>query len=157
MIIEAVLIEWKYNDGGRKDAGYRGDTGDCVTRAIAIATGTSYQKVYDDLNELAANTRGKKARRSKSRTGVNRVIYEKYLRGLGWEFVPTMKIGSGCKIHLKKNELPDGVIIARVSKHLCAVIDGVIHDTHDPSRDGTRCVYGYYRRAECQEKTQLQA
>jgi hypothetical protein len=25
------------------------------------------------------------------------------------------------------------------------VIDGVIHDTHDCSRNGTRCVYGYYR------------
>jgi|SRR5262245_25045412 len=25
-----------------------------------------------------------------------------------------------------------------------AVIDGVIHDTHDCSRDGTRCVYGYF-------------
>jgi hypothetical protein len=31
-----------------------------------------------------------------------------------------------------------------VSKHYCAVIDGVIHDTSDPSRDGTRCVYGYW-------------
>jgi hypothetical protein len=25
------------------------------------------------------------------------------------------------------------------------VIDGVIHDTHDPGRDGTRAVYGYWR------------
>jgi len=24
------------------------------------------------------------------------------------------------------------------------VIDGVLHDTHDCSRDGTRCVYGYW-------------
>jgi hypothetical protein len=24
------------------------------------------------------------------------------------------------------------------------VIDGVIHDTFDPSRGGTRCVYGYW-------------
>jgi hypothetical protein len=28
---------------------------------------------------------------------------------------------------------------------MCAVIDGVIHDTHNPDRDGNRCVYGYYR------------
>jgi hypothetical protein len=32
----------------------------------------------------------------------------------------------------------------RVSKHLSAVIDGVIQDTHNPSRGGSRCVYGYY-------------
>jgi hypothetical protein len=24
-------------------------------------------------------------------------------------------------------------------------IDGVIHDTHDPSLRGTRCVYGYWQ------------
>jgi hypothetical protein len=40
--------------------------------------------------------------------------------------------------------LPNGRLIARCSRHLVAVIDGVIHDTHDSSRDGTRCVYGYW-------------
>ncbi len=29
-------------------------------------------------------------------------------------------------------------------RHYTAVIDGVINDTHDPSREGTRCVYGYW-------------
>ena len=33
---------------------------------------------------------------------------------------------------------------ARLSGHLAAVIDGVVHDIHDCSRDGTRCVYGYF-------------
>jgi hypothetical protein len=31
-------------------------------------------------------------------------------------------------------------------QHAVAVIDGVIRDTFDPSRDGSRCVYGYYQR-----------
>jgi len=35
-------------------------------------------------------------------------------------------------------------LIVKVSKHLTTVIDGVLHDTHDPSRRGSRCVYGYY-------------
>lgn len=30
------------------------------------------------------------------------------------------------------------------SKHLAAVVDGVLHDTYDCTREGTRCVYGYY-------------
>lgn len=30
-------------------------------------------------------------------------------------------------------------MIVRLSGHLAAVIDGVLHDTHDCSRDGTRC------------------
>ena len=38
-----------------------------------------------------------------------------------------------------------GKLVVNVSKHSTAVIDGVIHDNHDPSRAGTRCVYGYFR------------
>jgi hypothetical protein len=34
-------------------------------------------------------------------------------------------------MRLHPDELPSGRIVARVSKHLCAVIDGVTHDTHD--------------------------
>jgi hypothetical protein len=29
-----------YNDGGREATGYEGDAGDCVARAIAIASGS---------------------------------------------------------------------------------------------------------------------
>jgi hypothetical protein len=37
------------DDGGRAAAGYKGQTGDCVCRSIAIATGKPYQEVYDAL------------------------------------------------------------------------------------------------------------
>jgi len=53
-------------------------------------------------------------------------------------------VGAGCQVHLRPDELPNEILIAKVSKHLTAIINGVIHDTHDPSRGGTRCVYGYY-------------
>ena len=46
-------MEYKFNDGGRKDAGFKGRAGDCVTRAIAIASGLPYKKVYNDLTDLA--------------------------------------------------------------------------------------------------------
>ncbi|MBI9051870.1 MAG: hypothetical protein JEZ00_20815 [Anaerolineaceae bacterium] len=55
-----------------------------------------------------------------------------------------MMIGKGCQVHLSENELPSGKLIVRLSKHMTAVIDGVIHDTHNPDRNGTRCVYGYF-------------
>jgi hypothetical protein len=55
-----------------------------------------------------------------------------------------MQIGSGCKVHFRSAELPPGRLIVKVSRHLVAVIDGVIHDTSDCSRRGTRCVYGYW-------------
>jgi hypothetical protein len=50
------------------------------------------------------------------------------------------------RVHLKAAELPRGRLIVRCSKHTTAVIDRIIHDTYDPSRNGTRCVYGYFTK-----------
>src|ERR1700722_5940525 len=117
-------MPWKYHDGGRSEAGYRGKAGDCVVRAIAIATGKSYQEVYDALNAVAASERTRTRKRgiSNSRTGVHRVTYQQCLESLGWKWTPTMRVGQGCKVHLRADELPRGRIIVRLSRHLCAVI-----------------------------------
>ena len=141
---------YQYDDGGRGVAGYKGLAGDCAVRAIAIATGAPYKQVYDEINRLGSAERIGKRKRSKSnaRTGVYRQAVDKYMQAIGWKWTPTMFIGSGCKVHLRKDELPLGNIIARVSKHYVAVLDGVIHDTHNPARDGTRCVYGYFTKDE---------
>lgn len=139
-------MQFVFDDGGRKAAGYIGISSDCATRAIAIATGIPYQTVYDSINETAKSERRGKRKKgiSHARTGVYRTTFRKYLESLGWTFVPTMTIGSGCKVHLRTNELPSGRLVVSVSKHVVAVINGVIHDTHDCSRSGQRCVYGYY-------------
>ncbi len=143
-------MEFKYDDGGRAAAGYKGFTRDCVVRAIAIATKKPYQEVYDSINDLAQHERTGKRKRGKSnaRTGVYKGTTKKYLESIGWKWTPTMKIGTGCKVHLKPEELPNGRLIVVVSKHVVAVIDGTVHDTHDPSRDGTRCVYGYWSQGQ---------
>jgi hypothetical protein len=136
-----------YNNGGRIDAGYKGTTGDCVCRAISIATETPYQEVYDLINKYGKQERLSKRRKSKSsaRTGVHKDTIRKImLEHFGWKWKPTMLVGKGCQVHLKADELPKGRLVVSVSKHSVAVIDGVIHDTYDCSRGGTRCVYGYY-------------
>lgn len=135
---------YEYNDGGRAAAGYRGDAGDCVTRAIAIATEVPYREVYDVLGSFSKAIEGPKGK--SARDGVRRRVYDSYLELLGWRWTPTMGIGTGCTVHLNAEELPSGRLIVRLSKHLTAVVDGVIHDTHDPSRGGTRCVYGYWSK-----------
>ena len=146
-------LDFQNNDGGREKAGYKGSTGDCVTRSIAIASGLPYQKVYDDLYKLSTNWRLNsnsryanvaKPQNDSPRTGVIKDVYDSYIKSLGFKWIPTMKIGQGCKVHLRKDELPQGKLIVRVSKHITSVIDGVINDTYDPSRNATRCVYGYY-------------
>lgn len=140
-------MEWIYDDGGRSNY-FKGTAGDCVCRAIAIATRKDYKEVYDLINEYAKRERTGKRKRGKSsaRSGVYMTTTRKIMADLGWTWVPTMQIGSGCTTHLRAEELPSGRIICSTSKHLVAVIDGVIHDTHDPSRDGERCVYGYWKK-----------
>ena len=141
-----------YNDGGRKAAGYKGDTGDCVTRSIAIAARLPYQQVYDRLAEGNAKQRkskhdkGERTRTARDGISTTRKWFKDYMRELGFTWTPTMQIGSGCTTHLKEDELPSGHLVVSVSKHFTAVINGVIQDTHDCSRDGTRCVYGYYQQ-----------
>ena len=146
-------LGFQFNDGGREAAGFKGGVGDCVVRSIAIATQLPYVQIYEDLraaNAAYANQRNDKlarrlnAKGASPRNGNHRNVFHDYILGHGFDWVPTMKIGAGCEVHLLANELPSGKLIVRVSKHLTAVINGVIQDTHDPSRGGSRCVYGYY-------------
>lgn len=141
--------DFKFNDGGRAAAGYKGEAGDCGCRAIAIAAGVPYQTAYDAINTLAKNERRGRRKRgvSNARGGVFRPLMHRYLTSLGFAWTPTMTIGSGCKVHVRADELPAGRLILSLSGHYAAFIDGVLHDTHDSSRDGTRCVYGYWRAA----------
>ena len=150
------LIEFKFNDGGREESGRKGFAGDCVCRAIVIASGRPYEEVYNRLAEGNATQRITK-RTSKSNRGkrtarngicVKRKWFKDYMKEIGFEWHATMKIGQGCKTHLRADELPKGRLVVQVSKHFTSVIDGVLNDTWDCSRDGTRCVYGYYKLKE---------
>ncbi len=140
-----------YDDGGRSRY-FKGEAGDCVVRAISIAAQLDYKQVYDDcaLLNLQATERSCKHRsraRKSARNGmdVKSAAFKAYMCELGFDWTPLMTIGSGCTTHLRPDELPGGRIICSVSRHWVAVINGVIHDTFDSSRDGTRCVYGYWK------------
>jgi hypothetical protein len=169
-------MNWIYDDGGRALAGFRGSAGDCVARSVAIASGRPYAEVYAALAKIEGSRRGtKKGATARNGIKTNREPFKAYMHSLGFEWTPTMKIGSGCKVHLRADELPSGRLVVSVSKHYTAVIDGVIRDTFDPSdRPATiycvnngdlslvpkgarrmengqwlykpeRCVYGYWR------------
>lgn len=147
-------MRYVQDDGGRAAAGYKGKTGDCCVRAFAIASGRPYQEVYDLVNQLAQSERTGKRKRGKSssRSGVyvgtaHKLAYLLQPKWLGDDkqpWTPTMGIGTGCKVHLRDGELPMGRLVVNLSRHYAAVIDGVLHDDHDSSRNGTRCVYGYW-------------
>ena len=129
-------MRFSYNDGGRAKYFSASKVGDCVTRAIAIATDTDYKDVYNKITDIVGYT---------PRNGVRKTDTKKVMKAFGGVWHACMTIGSGCKVHLADNEIPmRGRIVCSVSKHVCAVIDGVINDTYDASRDGGRCVYGYW-------------
>lgn len=150
------MIPFTYNDGGRSKSSINRSksAGDCVCRAIAIITGKPYDEVWEILaqgNQHQAITKSSRKVAAGKYTAdrgisVKRTWFKKLMKELGFEWVSVMGIGTGCKMHLREGEVPStGKIIASVSKHCCAVIDGTVHDTYDPSRGGTRMVYGYYR------------
>lgn len=146
-------LRFVFDDGGRTEAGFKGHAGDCVTRAIAIATGSDYRWVYDELGagmEGEHTNRGSKPSGRTARNGVFKSVYQPFLeRELGWVWTPTMRFGSGCTVHLRAGEVPmDRPIITRITRHLTAVMYGRMHDIYDPSRNGTRCVYGYWQSAD---------
>jgi hypothetical protein len=141
-------IPFQYNDGGRTAAGYKGHTDDCVCRAICVTTGADYTKVYEMINELAKSERKGKRKRgiSSARGGVYKTTQKKMMERIGARWKSLMGIGTGCTVHVRADELPPtGKYILQLSGHWAAWIDGVLHDTHDCSRNGTRCVYGYWQ------------
>lgn len=144
-------MKWRFDDGGRYEALRKRCAGDCVARSVAIATEIPYGIIHQWIHDLGVKERIRKGHRSHPDRGVNKVVYRQLLRSLGWQWQPTMGIGTGCRVHLREHELPPGRLVVEVSRHMCAVVDGIIHDTYDPSRGGTRCVYGYWHKGneEC--------
>lgn len=163
-------MTYVYDDGGRAAAGYKGHAGDCVVRAIAIAAELPYEQVYRELFEASRDRYGRskaygpavrkvrfhgdgsvsesapRRRRTSAnspRNGVSKPVTRAYMKRLGWTWTP---FGSGCKVHLRADNLPAGRIIASCSRHVVAVVDGIIRDTYDSSRGGSRCVYGYWSK-----------
>lgn len=142
-------MELIYSTGGREKYFKKENVGDCVVRAICNATGLDYKEVYDNINLLAKEERITKRKKgiSSARNGVYKSTWKKYLENLGWKWRSCMGIGTGCTTHLCEEELPKGTLIVQVSKHLTCVKNGILYDTYDCTRGGTRCVYGYYYKA----------
>lgn len=129
-------MKFQYNDGGRSKYFKAATVGDCVTRAIAIATGRDYKDIYNTIRRMLGYT---------PRNGVRKADTKRAMEAFGGHWHATMTIGSGCTTHLRDGDLPNtGKIVASCSGHVVAIVDGVINDTYDPSRGENRCVYGYW-------------
>lgn len=150
-------MEWSYHDGGRYEAGFsKPAKGDCLCRAISIVADLSYIDVYNLIDSFGVKDRLTAWRRAKYPSGAKstaeRGVYKatagRVLRYLGFVHTPTMGIGTGCQVHMRENELPNGRLVISLSQHYTAVIDGIVYDAFDCTRNGNRCVYGYWTRKE---------
>lgn len=132
------IRKFSWNDGGRSVGGFVGLTGDCVSRAIAIATGLAYRDIYETLKERYGTS---------PRNGVPRSIYSPYLLELGWQSVPLPSLPTTINEML----LPEGPTVIQCQRagrphaHLCTVIDHVLHDTWDARDDGVYQVTSIWR------------
>jgi hypothetical protein len=129
-------MTYVYNDGGRKQAGYKGIAGDCGARAIAIALDMDYKTVYKLVAEENKNMGFAKS----ARDGVHKFVMTAVLNRLGWFWVEAPKYKSR---KAKAVDLPAGTYIARQAGHFVAVKDGVPQDTWDSSE---KMVYGYWAK-----------
>lgn len=130
-----IMTQVTITDGGRSKYFKAQRVDDCVVRSLAIASQTDYKQMYLQVKKLIGYS---------PRNGIQRRDINKIMKHFKYKWVPTMFIGQGCKTHLKESELPKGRIICNCSRHLVAVIDGVVHDSYDSTRNGKRCVYGYW-------------
>ena len=128
-------MTFRFNDGGRLEAGYKGTARDCVARALSIATGINYSIIYSELSEANKSFCGKKS----ARNGLNKKAYEPIFQkyGFKWNKAP---IFAGRKARC--NDLT-GIVIAKQAHHVVAVIDGMPNDIWDSSE---KMVYGYWAK-----------
>ena len=124
------MIGYAKNDGGRAASGRRGQTGDCVVRAIAILTGADYDRVYNDMAAAmkaagfpatgdARRTRGPKAWR------VQQNVLESY--GLEKIYMPARSRKPTYTEAYEKY----GNCVVKTTRHLAAIRDGKLQDIAD--------------------------
>lgn len=139
-------MDFIWNDGGRAACGFVGLTGDCVTRAIAIATGAVYRDVYEKLGKVSEKS---------PRRGVRTDIASDYLTERHWHRCE----GLGREFNVEL--LPKGIVIVHLampndrSQHFCTVIDRVVHDTWNPSDDDGYVIKTYWTSAAAQSDVAL--
>jgi len=114
-----VIKDFIYDDGGRIAAGYKNPAGDCVCRAVAIASGRPYTEVRDRLRRGTGRVRHSKTRPSPD-NGI-------YIRARWFTQLMT-EFGF---VWVDKADLPDvGRLVVMTRGHAFAVINSVARDTH---------------------------
>ena len=133
-----TLMEYIYNDGGTSKY-FKGKAGDCVCRAISIASNRDYKEVYDSLKKALGTPRNGVFTKNKA--------FKDWMVANGFVWTPCSGIGVKTSVHFIEGELPKGRLVCSVAKHYVAVVDDKVYDTWDSrynSFNEVRRIYGYW-------------
>ena len=144
-------MEFNFNDGGRSK--YFKTTGrDCVTRALAIASGMDYLEVFNKITELKWKAGDDKSAFHGVHTRSKWFISQMKKWGWKWTQVKTYE-----RVSIDSPKFNKGNVILSLQHHYLALIDGVINDTYNPdqpkqrglrSESGKRIVLGYWSKIQ---------
>ena len=118
------MIGFVHDDGGRSAAGFRGQAGDCVARALALVTRRPYLECYRAL----ADAERAAGRPRSARNGVHRHVYEPVFAAFG---LRNERLGSGPKPTWSQAHERFGDCIVKTRRHVAGLIDNALHDTAD--------------------------
>lgn len=100
--------------------------GDCVVRAIAKATGKTWDEVYDDLYVI-----GRKIKRMPN----DKETYDRYLKQLGWKKMKAPKKSDNTRYTGREFvKICKNCIMHIGGHHLSCIINGKVTDIWDCSR-----------------------
>ena len=118
------------HDGGRSLYYPRSPKGDCCARAIAIATNTDYQQVWEELCDIA---------KPLGMFPNENPVWQRYLTNRGWKQHKLPKPWQG----IANLALSQAIVYCRAGYqvHLTAIKNGDLYDTWD-CRD--RLAYSYW-------------
>ena len=126
------MIGYEYDDGGREDAGFKGEVKDCVCRALSILTldpytlpGDNYMEWYKALADLHFKRKGKRTGRS----GTDRRDMMIAFRMAGLEKIQR-SVHKQCRTFSEAHS-DFGDCIVTTTRHVCALRDGKLRDISD--------------------------
>lgn len=131
------------SDGGRALSKRPRQKNDCTVRALAIATGTPYDVVYEKLREDGRPCGGGFNLRRWIACQCDPVIGEPewvFGRRLVRCSFPAVKNRRRMNPQQFTQDFPKGRFLVQTAKHVAAVIDGVYLDEQPERPD--RCIYG---------------
>ena len=126
-------MKYKFHDGGRSNTAFKKKTnlGDCVPRALTLATNIDYTSVWQELCEIAKFT---------GRYPNEKETYETFLFKYNFVKHKTPRDKNKKLISIMKWNFK-GEAVVSTSSHLVFVRKGIVYDTWDCR---TSKIYSYY-------------